>query len=139
MRTLFIALVVIHGLVHIIGFLRAFRLLAPKGYSVDVSKPFGFLWLTAFIVFELTALMMVYDYQLWWVIGLIGVILSQWVIIYSWHDNKYGTFVNILILFVIVIDYGSWNFSKRFVTGIHNEIRATDSIGDTLVTYNGHE
>ncbi len=110
MHTFFVALIAGHGLVHIIGFLRAFGLLKDKGYEIPVSKPYGLAWLITFLLFEVVAVMVFYDLKQWWIYGSIAVIISQLLIIRYWHDTKFGTLVNIVILFIIVVDFGSWHW-----------------------------
>lgn len=109
MKELFIFVVIIHGLVHIMGFLRAFHFIAPKGYSVPATKAQGILWLLAMVLFEGMAVMLIMDYKLWWLLGLVAVTVSQILIIKSWQDSKFGTLVNILIFFTIIIDIGVWH------------------------------
>lgn len=123
MKTFFIALVAGHGLVHTISFLRAFDLLKGKGYSLSVSKPLGLAWLLGFLLFEITAVMLLMGNQQWWIPGIIGVLVSQALIIRFWEDKKYGTLVNIVILFVIVVDFGSAQFRKSFEGTAHHPVK----------------
>lgn len=126
MRTFFTILLAIHGLIHLIGFLRAFAFMEGKGFTIPISKPMGLLWLAAFILFAIVAGMFFYNYKEWWIFGAIAVVLSQYVIIRTWDDSKFGTIVNIVVLLVIIIDYGAWHFRNSFFKevneGIHSSV-----------------
>ncbi|HLN53311.1 MAG TPA: hypothetical protein VK212_06345 [Lentimicrobium sp.] len=114
MKIYFVILIVLHGLVHLIGFLRGYNLMQSKGFHVPVSKASGLLWLLSFILFELAAIMHYNDNQQWWIIGSIAVVLSQILIVLHWKDTKFGTIPNIIIIYVLIIDYGIWHFSNSF-------------------------
>lgn len=111
MRLLFIAIIALHGLVHSIGFFRAFGLMEGKNYNIPVSKPMGILWLLVGILFEIVTLMVFNHNQQWWILGSVTVLLSQFLIISHWHDTKFGTIINIIIIAVIIIEFGSWHFA----------------------------
>lgn len=133
MKTFFTVLIAGHGLVHLIGFLRAFNMMDGKNFSIPVSKPMGLLWLLTFILFEAVALMMFYNYKQWWIIGSIAVVISQFLIIWYWHDAKWGTFVNIVILFVIVVDFGSWHFRRTFNREVATNLQVTTGLRQDLL------
>lgn len=113
MKTLVIALVAAHGLVHLIGFLRGFNIMQGKNYQVPVSRPFGLAWLLAFFLFETMAFMLFTENNYWWIFGTVAVILSQFLIIKHWKDSMFGTIPNIIITFAIVVDFGIWHFSSQ--------------------------
>lgn len=126
MKILFTALLAGHGLVHLIGFLRAFGMMEGKGYTIPVTKPMGILWLAAFVFFEVVAVLFYLNYRQWWIFGSLAVVLSQFLIIYYWHDAKFGTLVNIVVIFVIILDYGAWHYKSRFIEevnkGLHSSV-----------------
>lgn len=51
MKWFFILLVVIHALIHLLGFLKAFQLAEINQLTQHISKPMGLLWLLALILF----------------------------------------------------------------------------------------
>lgn len=111
MRILFIAILALHGLVHSIGFFRAFGLMEGKNYNMPVSKPMGILWMITALLFEIVAVMVFNHNKEWWILGSIAVVLSQILIIRYWHDTKFGTIINLIVAAVIIVDYGSWTFA----------------------------
>lgn len=79
----------------------------------------GLLWMLGFLIFEVVAVMFYLDIRQWWIYGTLGVVLSQTLIILYWNDTKFGTIVNILILFVILMDFGTWHFRKNFLMDVN--------------------
>ena len=73
--------------------------------SQNISKPVGLFWLFAAILFILTAVFYFLGKDWWQIIGSSAVIISQVLIIRSWSDAKYGTIVNLILLFMLIIAY----------------------------------
>jgi hypothetical protein len=57
MKILFTFIVFIHGLIHIMGFLKAFHIAEINQLQTTISKPIGVLWLLATILFVLALAM----------------------------------------------------------------------------------
>lgn len=103
MRIFFLILIVIHGLIHLMGFIKAFNLAAINELHQEISKPAGILWLTAAVIFIITALLFFLENESWWIFGTAAVVISQIIVIYFWSDAKYGTIANLIILLPLVI------------------------------------
>ncbi len=86
----------IHGMIHILGFLKAFQLAEINQLTQNISKPIGIFWLIALILFFAAAIQLISNYNLWWITALAAVILSQVLIILFWQDAKFGTIANIM-------------------------------------------
>lgn len=114
MKAGFIILVVSHGLLHLIGFSRAFFPRSFGGSSQSISKKNGILWLIAAVLFLGAVLLLLTQSDFWWLSAAIGVIMSQYVIITSWTEAKYGTVANVIIFFVAIIGFGTWKFSHNY-------------------------
>ncbi|MCB0617044.1 MAG: hypothetical protein KDC75_27195, partial [Phaeodactylibacter sp.] len=54
LRYLFVFIVFVHGLIHLLGFLKAFQLSEVSQLTQDISRPAGILWLVAMILFLAT-------------------------------------------------------------------------------------
>lgn len=105
MRIAFIVIVGLHGLIHLLGFVKAFKLIELKALSQTISKPFGILWLIVFILFTLTAIQFAFKNNYWWLLAIVSVIVSQILIISFWKDTKFGTIPNLIILLITIIAY----------------------------------
>jgi hypothetical protein len=48
----------------------------------------------------------------------IAIVLSQYLIIGTWEDAKYGTITNIILLVSVAAAIGSWRFSRQYHEGV---------------------
>lgn len=53
------------------------------------------------------------DPNYWWYSGIVGVILSQFLILNYWSDAKFGTIANVIILLVSIIGYSDSLLSDK--------------------------
>lgn len=109
MRFLFAGFVFIHGLIHILGCLKAFGIGNNIPLSKAVSKPAGLLWLLAVLLFSIAAICVVLKKD-WWHIGIAAVLLSQVLVVGAWSDAKFGTLANVLILLLLLMNFLKWDF-----------------------------
>ncbi len=98
MRWVLFILVVIHGLVHFMGFAKGFGLAELPQLAVPISRPEGLVWMVAGLLMLLSAALLFVAPSAWWIAGLAAVTISQVVIVWSWSDAKFGTIANVLIL-----------------------------------------
>lgn len=112
MRTAFSIIILLHGLIHLLGFVKGWGMKEVKELTLPISKPMGLLWLTA------AALLLAFGISQWlhskyaWWVGFVAVIVSQILILLFWKDAKFGTLPNLLILLVSMILYGDFHFQK---------------------------
>jgi len=104
LKILFVAIVAVHGLIHLMGFAKAFKYADLEQLTQPISKPFGLLWLTSTGLFLLTIPLYLTRIDWWWVVALAAIIVSQIVILFSWQDAKFGTIANVLILIAIAFE-----------------------------------
>jgi len=95
MRTAFMGLLILHGLIHLLGFAKAFGFAQLPQLSQSISRPLGGLWLVAGLVMIASAFM---PARWLWPAGALAVVLSTVVIISSWHDAKFGMIANVVVL-----------------------------------------
>jgi hypothetical protein len=126
------AIVLIHGLIHLIGFAEAFNLLETPQFTRHISRIAGVCWLMATFLFIASFVLMLAQYKDWWIILLFATLSSQFLILTYWHDAKYGTLPNIILLLVIVAGYGIWQFEKQYQKDVALAIQNTSSKNDLL-------
>lgn len=114
MNALFILLLALHGLIHWMGFAKAFHLGNVSQLTKEISKPLGILWLAAFLLFAATAWLFYRNQDSWCRIGLIAVVLSQGLILTVWQEAKFGTLANLIIGVVALLALGSIQFEKGY-------------------------
>lgn len=112
MKWILFFIVIIHALIHLLGFIKAFGFAEINQLTQNISKPIGILWLIALILFLAAAIQFVSNHDLWWITALAAVILSQVLIILFWHDAKFGTIPNIIILLVAIVAFAEF-FDSR--------------------------
>lgn len=113
MRTAFILLIGIHGLIHLMGFLKAFGIVEFQAINTSISKPVGLCWLLAFLLFTVTTSLVFIRSDYWWAAGGLAVVVSQVLIFTLWSDTKYGTIMNGFLLLVLIIGYAGFSFQQQ--------------------------
>jgi hypothetical protein len=103
MKYLLIVIVAAHGLIHLMGFAKAFNLASFEQLRAPISQPLGLLWLAAALLFLLSAVLLVAAPNWWWTPALGAILISQLVIITAWSDAKFGTFANLIVLVPAVV------------------------------------
>lgn len=112
MQTIFLILVLLHGVIHLLGFGKGIGLISDKTLSLPISISMGVIWLLAAVMLWVFAYAYYSDYTYAWAFGLIAVLCSQILVFAFWKDAKWGTIPNILILIVTVLLYGQYQFQQ---------------------------
>ncbi|RSK25969.1 hypothetical protein EJF36_03125 [Bacillus sp. HMF5848] len=133
MNIIFLIILIIHGLIHLLGFVKAYELADVSQLTQHISKPIGIIWLITTILFLFTAVFFLIKNDSWWMIGAAAIVLSQLLIILSWQDAKFGTIANIIVLVGVVLAYGSCNMNK-LVEQERAAILAENKMDNTIVT-----
>src|SRR6186713_1073639 len=118
MRAALTILIAFHAALHLLGFLKAYKLAAlPQlggrtlvPLSEAASRSVGLLWLLATLVLLGAALLRVARHELWWIMGIAGVVLSQALIVLEWSDAKVGTVANVLIAMAVLVAAATHHF-----------------------------
>jgi hypothetical protein len=134
MKTLFTLLLIFHGLIHALGFAKAFHFGTNNPLVKDISKPFGLLWLSTAMLFITVALLysLKKDAWIWWSFG--AIIISQILIFTAWNDAKFGTFANVIILIISILSWGSNHFENSYRNDVKNGLKRTNSLKPDLLT-----
>ena len=110
---------VVHGLIHLMGFLKAWGFPIAKSFNAralvtlsgNESKMIGLLWFLCFIGLIASCLAFLLEKDWWWMVGAISLVVSQSLIILYWHDAKYGTLINVIVLLAVLISYHQQRFN----------------------------
>jgi hypothetical protein len=102
MRLVFVAILVLHGLIHFMGPAKAFGWAELPQLQLPISRGIGLLWGLAGLALLATAALHLVGARGWWVLALVAVILSQGVILASWSDARVGTIPNLVILAMVI-------------------------------------
>lgn len=112
MKWMVFIVALMHGLIHLTGFIKGFGLIEVKELTQPISKPLALVWLLAAILFLLFAIAYITEFKYTWICGLLAVSVSQLLIFMVWKDALYGTIPNITLLIVSLALYGSFNFQS---------------------------
>ena len=126
-------LVLFHGLIHFMGFARAFAIGNTAEFTKELSKPIGLLWLLTGLLFIMLAILLFLKKEGWPVYAILAVIVSQLLIFTVWSDAKYGTIVNIIILISAIIAFGTERFESSYKKDVISAMENTSG-NDQLIT-----
>lgn len=141
MKYVLVFIIVIHALIHLMGFAKEWKLATISQMSGDTlvhlsdnAKRFaGVLWLIACVVFLIAAALLAMGQGSWWITGSIALVLSQALIVLYWQDAKAGTIANLIILVAVVMAYGQWSF-KRMADSETQALLSSASSTKTVIT-----
>lgn len=136
MKWLFGGLLLLHGLIHLMGFAKAFGYAELPQLTQPISKPMGLAWLVATGLFLLTLIALFAWPRGWWMLGAAALLASQVVILTSWTDAKFGTVANLIVLAGVVVGFaahGPTSFRAEFERDV-NAALAPASTPEPLLT-----
>ena len=113
LRWVFVGTLVLHGMIHAMGFAQAFNYSNLPRLPLQISKPFGLLWLLASILCMTAALLYLNKKEWWWYFGILTVLVSQVLILVYWKDAKFGTLLNIVLFAVAIASFANQQFHKK--------------------------
>lgn len=112
MRILFTLFAAAHGLIHLMGYTKAFGLANIQQLTKEISRPAGIFWLICTLLFIAVAVLYLLKREWWPFFAVPAIVISQVLIIQSWQDAKFGTIPNFLILLVIIQAFAENRFNK---------------------------
>ncbi len=102
-RYLFAFIMLVHGLIHFMGFGKAFHYGNITQLTKDISRPIGIAWIVTAVVFIIAVIMFLIKKDAWPFIAIAAVIISQFLIMSSWNDAKFGSIANGLTLLAAIL------------------------------------
>ena len=133
LRFLFAFIVLAHGLIHLMGFAKAFNYGNITQLTKDISKPTGMLWLLAGVLCMATVVLVVLKKD-WWLIGLAALALSQALIFSAWHDAKFGTIANAIMLVAAGLAFSAWRFEQTYINDVQAGLARTRNLDAGVLT-----
>jgi hypothetical protein len=105
-------IIFLHGVIHLIGFVKAFDIVSIDSLNLQVSTTAGLFWAVTGLFFMAGALLYPSRSSLSLYLFVPGVIISTILIVNSWGHAKYGTIGNVLVLFLIAASISSCRMQK---------------------------
>jgi hypothetical protein len=139
LRILLTFILLVHGLIHLLGFVKEFGLakvneLSDNSHDWPASVVWfaGSLWLVACLLFFVSAIQFQTKTDWWWMVAAAAVTVSQVLIILYWQDAKYGSLVNGLLVLAIILSYGSWQFNAMVKKEVSPFVRQVNPTPQTV-------
>lgn len=133
MKIIFIILVLVHGLIHLLGFLKGSGLKDIKELKLEYSQGSAQIWLIASVLFVLFGISYLLSFRYSWVIGFLTVMISTFLIITFWQDAKFGIIINFIVLLVVMVNFGSYLFENQFEKEKINILQANEKIKNEIL------
>lgn len=103
MRIAFFVLLLVHGLIHLLGFAKGFGLAEVEALRLPISRAQGVGWLIAALLLVAGAGLWLAAPRVWWIAALPAIVVSQVLIVGAWSDARFGTVANVLIALPLTI------------------------------------
>ena len=130
-----VAIIIIHGLIHLIGFAEAFRWMPTPQFTKHISHAAGIAWLLTALLFLVSVGLLIAADLHWWQVLCAAILISQFLIFLFWlfwHDAKWGTWPNVILLVVAVAAFGSWQFENEYRKDVTMARQAVNNTPDLL-------
>lgn len=122
-KYLIIFIVFLHGLIHFMGFAKAFGYGKLSVLSEPISKQSGAIWFLTAVLFITAIILFLFKNDNWSYVALIAVISSQILIIMVWSDAKYGSIANLIILIISICAFGMQYFERQFRNDVNHHLQ----------------
>jgi hypothetical protein len=136
MRIAFLVTVLLHGLIHLLGFVKGFGLKEVKELTQPISKPIALWWLLATAFFFLYAFLFYGNNKYAWLIGMLAVIISQLLIVLFWKDAKFGTIPNLIIGAITLVSLGGYLIESEFTKKVKYDFIENNHLSTDILTIN---
>lgn len=134
MKIVFAIILAIHGMIHFIGFSKAFELFKVTQLTKEISKPMGIIWLAVTLLFLIAVVLFLIENDSWWIIGIIAALISQILIFWVWKDAKFGTIANLLIFVVAFFYFYIVSFEKSYKNDVADNMLTNNSLSIEMLT-----
>ncbi len=135
MTIAFAALLVVHALIHLLGFAKAFGLAALPQSTGSVAASYGVLWLIAAFLSLAAAGSLFFWPRGWWMVGACALLVSVAVILSSWSDARFGLIPNGILLVGVIFGFLTYGpFSLRAEYDEDRDRLLSVSVSEQIVT-----
>jgi hypothetical protein len=134
LKYFFAFIMLVHGLIHFMGFAKAYSYGNLTQLTKYISKPNGLLWFSVAILFVLTAVLFLLKKESWPYLAIVAAVVSQFLIISVWKDAKFGTIANVTVLLVAISGWSSQQFEATFINDVKSHLLKSSTIQTNLLT-----
>ncbi|MGZ5399872.1 MAG: hypothetical protein ACXWDL_10560 [Nocardioides sp.] len=126
-RWLVVAVVVAHGLLHLLGAVKGLGWAEVAQLRQQIDTSLGWAWLTTSALVVIAGILLALRSRRWWAVGAVAVVASQAMLFTSWSDARAGTVANLVLFAAVVHGYASWG-PTSFCAEYHRRVRS--ALGD---------
>ncbi len=126
LKYLFALIILIHGLIHFMGFAKAYNYGNITQITKDISKTNGAFWLLAAILFLAATVFFLFKKEGWPYIAVVAAVISEILIISVWKDAKFGSIANVMVLLVAMSALSSQYFESTFRKDVKSNLAKTN-------------
>ncbi len=134
LKYMFAFILFVHGLIHFMGFAKAYNYSNITQITKDISKTNGTFWLLTSILFLAAIVLFLLKKESWPYVAAVAAVISQILIITVWKDAKFGTIANIMMLLVAFATWSSQRFESTFSKDVKTHLLSTKNIQTDLLT-----
>jgi hypothetical protein len=134
LKYFFAFIMLIHGLIHFMGFSKAYSYGNITQITKDISKPNGLVWFLVAILFVVATLLFLLKKESWPYIAIVAAVVSQILIITVWKDAKFGSIANVIVLLTAISAWNSQQFEAAYIRDVNTHLRKTNNFETDLLT-----
>lgn len=134
LKYIFAVIILVHGIIHFMGFAKAFGYGNITQLTRDISKPAGLFWFGTAVLFTAAIILFLLKRESWPVIVIIAAIISQILIFTVWRDAKFGTIANVLALLIAVPSFANNRFTKTASIEAKTILARTPDCSPVIIT-----
>ena len=134
MKYVFAGIILVHGLIHFMGFAKAFGYGNITQLTKDISKPAGFFWFVTALLFTGAVIFFLLKKESWPMIVIVAAVISQILIITVWKDAKFGTIANVLGLLIAILSFATIRFAKMAAIEAKTILARTPNSSPVIIT-----
>lgn len=131
--------VFIHALIHLLGFVKAYKLAPVHQLTLPISKVSGVFWLLSCLFFTASAILYGFKIDWWWMVSFTAIAISQILIFIYWKDARFGSIINAVVLVASILAFGEWNVNRSLQVELRKflpkKIELTETITEADITH----
>lgn len=127
-------IILLHGLIHFMGFAKAFGYGNMTQLTKEISRVQGVFWLVAALLFISATFMFLLKKDYWSVVAIIAAIISQVLIFAVWKDAKFGTIANLIIIVAAITAMAGIKYYSLFKQDVKTALQQEVHLPDSLLT-----
>lgn len=121
-RLCIVILLLIHGAIHLLGLVHAFQWWPLAMMTKPITRGIGVVWGATAVLMVVPAILLLVHDRRWWMIAAVAVMVSQFLLIRQWHDARFGTIANVLVLLAAISGTASWSFHRRYAAAVSRAV-----------------